>query len=233
MSTTVKLSAETMAIMKNFAAISGSQWFKQGSEIKTRSSSREVYALAKISETLPADFAVYDLPRLLNVVGLFGDEAELTFGEIDNGVIVGAGRNKVKYVFSDPIIMPQNCVTPEEYEKNPRIPPQVGAFTLKSDQLDKVKKAASVLGNPNISIVSDGTTVSLITHDLKNKLSDQFILEVEGATVDKAFQVDLKLETLRLIPGEYEITVAEKIVVHFKHATLPVEYYICGQITVS
>ena len=233
MSKTIQLSSETLAILKNFATISQSIWFKEGDSIKTRAPSREVYAIANIGEVFPIDFSIYDLPRFLNVIGLFETETELRFEEIDNGVVIGSGKNCVRYIFSDPIIMPNNCVPPSEYDKKPRLPEIVGNFKLKSEILDKVKKAASVLGSPNISIVSIDGEVKLIAHDKKNTLSDQFAMEIDGAQVSKNFVVDLKLETLRLLPGEYEVSVAEKIAVHFQNKTIPVEYFISCQISLT
>ena len=230
--TTMTLSTETTAILKNFASINQSIWFKAGTQIRTRSQSREVYAFADLKEQIPTDFAVYDLPRLLNVCGLFSEQPEFKFGTMDNGVLIGNGKSSVRYIFSDPIIVPDYCVRPEEYDKNPKMPAIISTFNLKHEQLGRIIKAASVLNSPNISITSDGTSVKLIAHDKKNSLCDKFELELDGATTDKPFNVELKLETLRLIPGDYMVDVGEKIAVRFTNQTTPVTYFICAQIAV-
>ena len=108
----MKLSQETMTILKNYAAINQSIQFKAGSVVKTKSGGADVYASAVIKEEFPCDFAIYELGRFLNVMSLFQDP-ELTFSE-DNAVVIGDGSNSVRYVFADP-----SLISAANYDLNP------------------------------------------------------------------------------------------------------------------
>lgn len=225
----INLSQQTIMILKNFSTINPSIYFVEGNVIKTRSMATDVYAMATIQEEIPKEFAVYDLNRFLSVCGLFAESPELNFNVIDNGVMIGSASNAVRYIYSDPIIIPEAVVSPEEYVKNPKMPPIAAQFTLKTEQLNRVIKAASVLGSPNVSIISDGTTLQITTHDKRQKLCDQYNLIIENPTsLNGAFNIDLKLETLRLIPGDYEVSVGERIAVRFNNEAAGVQYFITG-----
>ena len=63
MSNTVQLSAKTVQILANFAAINSSILFKKGNVIKTISNAQNILAKAVADETFPQDFAIYDLSQ--------------------------------------------------------------------------------------------------------------------------------------------------------------------------
>ena len=67
----MELSKETLTLIKNFAGINGSLMLKAGNRLSTISEGKNVMAETTISETLPIDFAIYDLNEFLNVVSLF------------------------------------------------------------------------------------------------------------------------------------------------------------------
>ena len=57
----MKLSNETLTVLKNFASINQGIQFKQGKKIKTMSSGKSVLAEANLKDEFPQDFCVYDL----------------------------------------------------------------------------------------------------------------------------------------------------------------------------
>ena len=73
MSNTVQLSAKTVQILANFAAINSSILFKKGNVIKTISNAQNILAKAVVDETFPQDFAIYDLSQFLSAISLFND----------------------------------------------------------------------------------------------------------------------------------------------------------------
>ena len=64
----MKLSARTIQILKSFAQINQSLIFAPGNELKTISSLKTMVAKATIAETIPQQFAIWDLPRFLGVL---------------------------------------------------------------------------------------------------------------------------------------------------------------------
>ncbi len=61
----MKLSTETISVLKNFGAINQGIMFKKGKTLKTVSSHKNILAEVTIKEDIPAEFGVYDLPCLL------------------------------------------------------------------------------------------------------------------------------------------------------------------------
>ena len=69
--TAVTLSKTTLAILKNFATINTSIVVKTGNVLKTISNAENILASAKVEETFPIDFAIYDLNQFIAGLLLF------------------------------------------------------------------------------------------------------------------------------------------------------------------
>ena len=90
----MKLSNETLTVLKNFAGINSGIEFKQGNKISTISSTKTVLAKATLKDEFPQNFCIYDLNQFLSVHSLNKD-TELDFDS--QNVIFKAGRSKTKY----------------------------------------------------------------------------------------------------------------------------------------
>ena len=91
----MKLSNDTLNVLKNFASINQSIMFKKGKTIKTVSGGKNVLAEATITEEIPADFGVYNLNEFLSVLSLHKEDATLDFDN-ENVLISGLkGRSKI------------------------------------------------------------------------------------------------------------------------------------------
>ena len=64
----MKLSTETIEILKNFAAINPSLLIKPGNVLKTVHSKKTILASAKLKESFPSEAPINDLTRLLMVI---------------------------------------------------------------------------------------------------------------------------------------------------------------------
>ena len=67
---TMKLSDNTVALLKNFAGINNSILVKKGNRLRTISVAKNILAEADITEEFPRDFAIYDLNQFLNGLSL-------------------------------------------------------------------------------------------------------------------------------------------------------------------
>ena len=56
----MKLSNDTLSVLKNFGNINQGIYFKKGKVLKTVSSGKNILAEATINEEIPADFGVYN-----------------------------------------------------------------------------------------------------------------------------------------------------------------------------
>lgn len=220
----MKLSKPTIDILKNFASINQSIQFKKGTQIRTRAAAGDQYGQVDVPEDFPVDFAIYDLPRFLSTISLF-DEPELEF--LEDQVLIKNGSNKIVYRYSDPSIIREVAAN---YDKDIVLKKVVASFTLTQENISKIMKAAGVLGVPTITISGDGKELVVKAHDKKNDVSDAFTLTI-GDT-DNVFNVDFKIDSLKMIPGDYNVEVSEKIVTKFSKEGGPT-YFVAAEVSVG
>ena len=67
----MKLSEHTTSILKNYANINQNLVIKEGSELLTMSSMKNIVAKAEVEETFPKEIAIYDLNEFLTCLSLF------------------------------------------------------------------------------------------------------------------------------------------------------------------
>ena len=212
----MKLSDKTILLLKNFSSINQSILFKAGTKLRTMSVMKNILAEATIDEELPKDFGIYDLNQFLNGLSLH-QSPELDFAK-DEHVVIKEGKMRSKYFFADPSVI----VSPPEKEIT--LPSEDVSFSLASQQLEKLKKAASIYQLPDISAIGDGGVVKLVARDKKNDTSNDFSIVV-GET-DKQFVFNFKEENLKIIPGTYDVVVSSKLLSRFVNQNYDVVYYI-------
>ena len=93
---------------------------------------------------------------------------------------------------------------------------------MTNEHLKDVEKASGVLSLPEIVIFGDGKNIYLQTEDSKNPSSDVFSINI-GDT-DKVFKAIFKAENIKIIPGDYEVTISSRGISHFSNKD--VEYWI-------
>ena len=212
----MKLSDKTILLLKNFSSINQSILFKQGNKLRTMSVMKNILAEATIDEELPKDFGIYDLNQFLNGLSLH-QSPELDFAKEEH-VVIKEGKMRSKYFFADPSVI----VSPPEKEIT--LPSEDVSFVLASQQLEKLKKAASIYQLPDISAIGDDGVVKLVARDKKNDTSNDFSIVV-GET-DKEFIFNFKEENLKINPGSYDVVVSSKLLSKFTAQNYELTYYI-------
>src|SRR5210317_1020094 len=109
----MKISDNTFDVLKNFSSINQSLAFKTGNVIRTVSEQKTILAQAKVEESFPVDFAIYELNQFLGLSSLFED-ADFDFGQ--SQVTLKEGSAKANYTYADPSMI----TTPPE--KNIELP---------------------------------------------------------------------------------------------------------------
>ena len=213
---TMKLSDNTLTVLKNFAGINNSILVKEGKRLRTISVAKNILAEAEIKEDFPKDFAIYDLNQFLNGLSLHQDP-DLDFKE-DSYVTIREGKRRVKYFFADPNVI----ISPPEKEIN--LPTQDVCFQLDSSTLEKLLKAAAVYQLPDLSAVGEAGVIKLVVRDKKNDTSNEFAIVV-GET-DKEFSFNFKVENIKIIPGAYDVVVSSKLLSKFTNTKYNLTYYI-------
>ena len=213
---TMKLSDNTLTILKNFAGINNSILVKEGTKLRTISVAKNILAEADIKEEFPRDFAIYDLNQFLNGLSLHADP-DLDFKE-ESYLSIREGKRRVKYFFADPNVI----IAPPEKEIN--LPSQDVCFQLDSTSLEKLVKAAAVYQLPDLSAVGEAGVIKLVVRDKKNDTSNEYAIVV-GET-DQEFTFNFKVENIKIIPGAYDVVVSSKLLSQFTNTKYNLTYYI-------
>lgn len=212
----MKLSDNTLTILKNFAGINNSILVKKGNRLRTISVAKNILAEAQISEIFPRDFAIYDLNQFLNGISLHQDP-DLDFSE-ESYLSIREGRRRVKYFFADPNVI----VSPPDKEIT--FPSEDICFQLEGSSLEKLVKAASVYQLPDMSAIGGSGVVRLVVRDKKNDTSNEYSIVV-GET-DEEFVLNFKVENIRIIPGNYDVVISKKLLSHFTNTKYNLSYWI-------
>jgi hypothetical protein len=216
-SVVMKLSDKTLSFLKNFSTINQSLLFKQGTKLRTISVMKNILAEVTIDEELPKDFGIYDLTQFLNINTTLFQSPELDFDN-EGYVMIREGRSKQRFFFADPSVI----VTPPD--KSLELPTEDVSFELKTDQLDRLLKAAAISQLPDLCVVGENGAVKLLVRDKKNDTSNDYSVTV-GET-DKTFSFNFKVENIKILPGTYNVTVSSKLLSKFTSANHDLTYYI-------
>lgn len=221
----MKLSNETLTILKNFANINSGIFFKQGKKLSTVSPSKTILAEVELTDEFPQDFGIYDLNKFLSVVNMYKDNAELEFDPVN--VTIGSGRAKTKYRLTDKTMI----VAPPD--KQLTLPSEDVSFTLTAEDYDSVIKTANILQSPNIAVESDGDVVKLVMFDASNDAADISSIDLDVQPQGKRYKLVFKTENLKMIPGSYEVKISSKGISNFKNEKANLQYWIATEAGVS
>lgn len=214
----MKLSNETLAILKNFATIQPNLMFKAGSEIKTIAEAKNIVAKATITEAIPQDFGIYDANDFLSSMSLFSDPA-FAFANDGKSATLSEGKSSLNYFFSDEasLTFPQKDVA---------MPVTDVSFVLTSEVLKSLQRATSLLSVSTVAVEDAGSGIVIRVKDAKNSTSNSYGTEVEGNNGGHKFKFHFDISNFKILQGDYDVSISGKLISHFKHQTLPVEYWI-------
>lgn len=212
----MKLSNDTLAVLKNFASINSGLEFKAGNILSTMSPGKTILAKATLKDTFPVDFCVYDLNQFLSVHSLYKD-ADIDFD--DANVVFKSGKSKIKYRKT----AKEMIITAPEKELN--LPSVDVSFKLTEEVFASIKKSANVLQSPNIAVESDGEKIYLTCFNAKDDSAHTNSIEV-GDSSDKKFKMVFLEENLKMIPGSYDVEISSKGLASFKNTTQEIDYWI-------
>ena len=212
----MKLTNETINVLKNFSTINQNLVIKEGSSISTLSAMKNIVAKATVEEKFEKEFAIYDLNEFLSALSLFSNP-NLDFND-DYVVMTEDGSNgkKLKYWYSDPSVVTSPT-------KEVTMPSSEIEFNLSSDTLSEVTKAAAVIGVPDMVLESGELRVTDKKNDTANSYSTQVVQSNDEA---EKYKFWFKVENLKLLQGSYDVQVSAKKISYFKNSNFDIEYFI-------
>lgn len=215
----MKLSPETLAILKNFASINESILFRQGNRIRTmKYPAKTILGEAIVPEIFPKDFAIYNLNQFLNAYSLL-DNPDLDFSdEDDRFVLLKEGKRKIKFFFCNPEMInspPDKTLT---------LPSEDVVFNLPAEHLEKILKARAICEAPDLSVVGDGNQITLVVHNKENPSSNEYTLVVGETT--NVFTFNLRIENILILKGSYDVTISKSKISKFQNTSTDLVYYL-------
>ncbi len=204
------ISKPTIEVLKNFCSINKSIVIKPGNKISTLSINKNILAVADVEETFDSQISIYDLGVFLGGLSLF-DSPKIDTTQ-SNYVTVSdqRGKSKTRYFYADPDIITQ----PPEREIE--LPSNDVSFRLESNVLQQLQRAAMVYQLPDLCLHGNGQSMELCVTDKKNDTSNSYSVDV-GET-DEEFCFCFKVENLKLLAGDYDVSLSKTNVAQFQGA---------------
>ena len=214
----MKLSSNTTMVLKNFATINQNLVIKEGSELLTMSSMKNIVAKATVEENFPKEIAIYDLNEFLASLSIFKspvlefEEQYLTIKEEDQP------HKKLTYFYSDPSVVqsPTKTIT---------MPSEEVKFHLDMNKLLEMRRAAGVIGSPDMVLQKSSGNSSLLVKDKKNDTANNYSSDI-STDGDGEYKFFFKVENLKLFDGDYDVKISSKNISHFKNDKSNIEYWI-------
>ena len=214
----MKLSSNTTMVLKNFATINQNLVIKEGSELLTMSSMKNIVAKATVEENFPKEIAIYDLNEFLASLSIFKspvlefEEQYLTIKEEDQP------HKKLTYFYSDPSVV-------QSPTKTISMPSEEVKFHLDINKLLEMKRAAGVIGSPDMVLQKSSGSSSLLVKDKKNDTANNYSSDIK-TDGDGEYKFFFKVENLKLFDGDYDVKISSKNISHFKNDKSNIEYWI-------
>ena len=222
---------ETVEILKNFAEINQSLVIEAGDVIKTVSEQTNVLAKAKLKQSFPQDFAIYDLNKFLGVLSLFA-EPQFDFSEksikiqssVDANNFV-AGDSVAEYQFANMSLFENER---KILAKDINLPSEDAVFRLEEKYFISIMRAAAVMSLPEIAVVANDGKLKIQAIDAKTSV-DSYAVELGVSTSN--FKMIFKIENLKLMRGSYDVKISNKGLGYFKNTDRELEYWIATETT--
>jgi hypothetical protein len=196
----MKLSENTLAILQSFSNINKSILIKSGNIVKTKPELTDSPTVkAKIDETFPVDFAIYEFKKFLQIISLF-DDPELDFK--DTHVEIKDKNNKKSTIYYDD----PRYVSGADYDKNLKLPSVDVSFEVDYDTIQSVIKSSKTLGHSEICF--RGEDDKLYVSSFEKRQKDNFSIQI-GET-DKKFTMIFSISDFSIMKTKYDVELCFK-----------------------
>lgn len=215
----MKISNDTLSILKKFSEINTGLVFKEGNVQSTVSPQKNILLSAEVEENFPSSFAIYELNLFLGLLSSCKDP-ELEFNGTNLKIVESTGQ-VTNYIYSDPSMIVQPP------EKAITFPNADIEFNLSFDHYESILKKAAILQLPEIAVVGEDGEMKLSALDSKNDSSN--ISSISLGNTEHVFKFIFKLENLKLFKGDYLVKISSKGISHFKNKNREMEYFIATE----
>lgn len=213
----MKISDETIEVLKNFSTINSSLLFKKGNTLSTISPLKNVLAVAKINEKFPKEFAIFDLSKMIVKMSLY-KKFDLDFLDDRLEIISDDSKSKssIKYCAQNVFATPP--------DKNISVDDAEVTFKLTQSSLELQLKNAGSSASPNFVFKGEDGKIKFIATDVDDDSSDKN--ETIIGETDKEFEIVMKVDNFKIIPGTYNVEISDRGLSKFTNVDRDILYFI-------
>jgi hypothetical protein len=214
----MKLSNNTLTLLKNYSTINGNLVVKEGNKILTISDKKNIMSSAEVEESFSQPFGIYDLNEFLGAYSLIQDP-NLEFSQ--DSVTMSSGDSSIIYRFSDP-----NILTSPDREVG--LPSEEINVTLTYEVISNIRKASAVLNAPVLSIISsdDSDEIECKVFDPSNPTANIYKVTLTGLQSQDTFDFQFLIENLKMLADDYRLTISSKLISQWEGINNKVKYWI-------
>jgi len=213
----MKISDNTISILRNFSDINANILFKPGKTLSTMSTMKNIMAKADVEEEFETEFGIYDLPEFLRAVDSFQQPVLKFNGSANLKIQDEKTTLSARYAFADKSTL-------RYPSKQISMPDKTVTFTLNNSDYESVKKLYTNLSLPDIAFKGEKGKIKLVALDKKNSNSNESSVTI-GET-DLEFTAYVKAENMKIIPGDYDVALSKAKIAHFINKKVKVQYWI-------
>lgn len=214
----MQLTEKTLSILKNYASIQPNLVVEEGNQIKTMAEARNVMSSAELDQEFPVSFGIYDLSEFLGVLSLV-DSPDVSFSDQYLTVQDSSGTAKVRFWYSSPDMLTHP-------KKDLQMPPAEVTFKLSQNTLDRIRRASSTLGHDKMVIEPNDGSILISVTDTTDSTCNSFKIEVPGSYESDEFQFVMGIPNIKVIPGDYDVSVSSKLISKFEGTSGDIRYFI-------
>jgi len=216
----MKLSDNTINVLKNYSTINESIVFEEGNRLRTVAKNKSILAETVIEETIPRRFAIYNLNQFIGAMQMF-DRADLEFEE--KLVKMKFSGTTINYTCADESLV----VKPPEKDIN--FPDAEVKFVMSSENIERIRKASATLSLPEVVFKGEeGAEFVACVMDVNNTSSS--VMEVPlGTNSTVKCSMVYKVEALKLITTDYNVAISSKGVGSFISGSDKYKYFIATE----
>jgi hypothetical protein len=220
----MKVSKETLAILKSFASINPVMYFGDPQAIKVIEPFGQLIGIYKTPEQFDKECAFWETPSLLAVIDQMGGEnTELEFN--DKFVkIISDDKASVKYMYTPEVIILKNNPKPKPYENYCKDMETDFNFEISSELLQKVIKLAKIMNLSKIEFKFENGIGKINMLDADGKVGHNYEKQIAG---EGSGSISFYINNLNIIHGNYKVFAKTNLFAKWVNNDIPL-FYIAG-----
>jgi hypothetical protein len=210
----IKMSSDTISVLKQLADINNTLRLSEGDELKSVASGRTIFAICGIDVNIPYDFNIFDLREFNQALNLF-ESPIVTFGSEDDGFVNisdDSGDTTLKYWESE-----EEFITSYPKKDIPQFVFDTD-FILDSDVVSKVLDASKILKLPFIGFQSDGNDIYLSAFNVNDgdgNETNSYRKHVCVSPNTDVFNMFMQSSQMRVLNGTFKVEISRSKVIQF------------------